>query len=209
MKVTFLLLFISASYVLAISDPSLYGTKISETCSIPKGRETCGPHFVIVGSMKSGTTSLFSYLQNHPQVLPLKPDAKLNGRAILADKEIRFFLDPSYSSFINKFGYEEAIGFYYDIFPDIYPENSTLITGEASPMYVVSKKKLHFMYFPNKWFLLVSRKCCWKSKTSLSIWKSYLDDAWPNSKSLFGFLVSVRKFSRKSNQILIILKEFY
>lgn len=147
----FLLVFSSLYFMIFASsiNPSDYGTKISETCSIPKDRTTCGPHFVVVGSMKSGTTSLFNYLQYHPQVLPLKPNALLNGRGILADKEIRFFMEPLYSNQLNKLGYKEAMNSYYDIFEEIYPmENVTLVTGEASPMYVVSFFSLpFFVYF--------------------------------------------------------------
>lgn len=34
--------------------------------------DTLEPAFIIIGAQKSGTTSLFKYLQKHPQVLPLE-----------------------------------------------------------------------------------------------------------------------------------------
>lgn len=110
---------------------------VNNHCCIPEGRTSCGPYFVIVGSMKCGTTSLYSYLLNHHQVVPIQPNATLNG-PILANKEVRFFLDPAYTSQIKAYGYEATINKYYDVFPFISPEDN-LISGEASPMYVVSK----------------------------------------------------------------------
>ena len=86
--------------------------------------------------MKTGTTSMFSYLLNHPNILPLKSDAQLNGRPILANKEIRFFNDPSYSQIVKTFGVTNAINQYFDVFPDI-DKDWKIITGESSPMYIV------------------------------------------------------------------------
>lgn len=110
----------------------------SKNCYIPAGRTSCAPHFVIVGSMKCGTTSLYSYLLNHHQVIPIPQNATLQG-PILANKEVRFFLDPAYSSQIKHLGFNATINKYFNVFPYILPEDNT-ISGEASPMYVVSKK---------------------------------------------------------------------
>ena len=112
------------------------GYRHSNTCYIPYQRETCAPHFIIAGAMKTGTTSMFSYLLNHPNILPLKSDAQLNGRPILANKEIRFFNDPSYSQIVKTFGVTNAINQYFDVFPDI-DKDWKIITGESSPMYIV------------------------------------------------------------------------
>ena len=90
--------------------------------------------------MKSGTTSLHSYLLNHPQVLPLKEGAKVNGKEVLGGKETYFFMDPHFSRLMETQGEQATMAKYYEIFPDIYPENnikSQAISGEATPMYVV------------------------------------------------------------------------
>jgi len=116
------------------------GFQVSPHCYVPKGRKTCAPHFLIAGSMKCGTTSLYSYLLQHPQVMPLRPDAKLSGKPILADKEVRFFNDPLWSRVISQVGLHQSINNYYDIFPEISPHLAEgelpLISGDATPMYV-------------------------------------------------------------------------
>jgi tetratricopeptide (TPR) repeat protein len=71
------------------------------------------PHFLIIGTMKGGTTSLYSYLVHHPQVLPA------------IEKEINFFAG-------NKF--ELGMDWYLAHFPPI-PKGSTFFTGEATPWY--------------------------------------------------------------------------
>ena len=46
---------------------------------VTHGRYTCLPHFIIGGVPKAGTTSLYKYLMQHPEVLPAK------------DKELTFW----------------------------------------------------------------------------------------------------------------------
>lgn len=127
------------------------GELISETCWVPKGRRYCAPQFIIAGAMKSGTTSLWTYLLNHPDVLPLvsvQIDPK-KLRTVLAEKEVRFFNDPAYPQLVREYGKQEAVDYYLDLFAQIPPErrekedpfiraNHGKITGEASPMYINS-----------------------------------------------------------------------
>ena len=124
------------------------GTVYSPTCFIPEGFDRCAPHFLIAGAMKSGTTSLFSYLHNHPNILPLVPDAKLNGKPVLANKEVRFFNEPTFSSLVYKHNQTVALREYMKVFPSISP-SSKVITGESSPMYIVSVVKLIFLSVRN------------------------------------------------------------
>lgn len=67
------------------------------------------PDFLIIGAQKGGTTSLFSYLRQHP------------GTALPERKEIHFF-DKQY---------QKGAAWYYNHFP---AENK--ITGEATPYYL-------------------------------------------------------------------------
>jgi len=118
-----------------------YGGKlVNPHCYVPQGRKTCAPHFLIAGSMKCGTTSLHSYLLQHPQVMPLRPGAMLSGKPILADKEVRFFNDPLWTRTINQIGLHNSLNNYYDIFPEISPAladgDLPVVTGDATPMYV-------------------------------------------------------------------------
>jgi tetratricopeptide (TPR) repeat protein len=75
------------------------------------------PNFIIIGAAKAGTTSLFQYLIQHPQVLsPIK-------------KEVAFFH--------NNQRYSAGVNWYFSHFPSI-PEESGFVTGEATPNYLVS-----------------------------------------------------------------------
>lgn len=124
------------------------GVKYSETCWVPEGRHHCAPHFIIAGGMKCGTTSMFTYLLGHPDVLPLRSyemDSPY-ARPIVAEKEVRFFIDPNWSLLVEKHGQEAAVNIYLDLFEEIPPtsketdpeikENFGKITGEGSPMYI-------------------------------------------------------------------------
>ncbi len=80
------------------------------------------PDYILIGETKCGTTSLYNYLIQHPQIL----DTFGNGDKVdstYATKEIRFF---------DRY-YDRGIDWYKSCFPDT-PENE--ITGEATPMYM-------------------------------------------------------------------------
>jgi len=68
------------------------------------------PDFIIIGAMKSGTSSLFAYLAQHPQV------------RTISDKEIHFF----------DFEFSKGELWYRSHFP----LSRSYITGEASPYYL-------------------------------------------------------------------------
>ncbi len=73
------------------------------------------PDFMIIGAAKCGTTSLYKYLNYHPQILlPNK-------------KELRFF---------DK-NFQRGYGWYLAQFPSIC-DRPELLTGEASPSYLFS-----------------------------------------------------------------------
>ena len=94
------------------------------------------PNFIIIGTIKGGTSSLYNYICNHPQVLPA------------IQKEVHFF-----DTHFNK-----GIDWYLAHFPEI-PTNKNLLTGEASPNYMYFKQaaKRLFNYFPNTKLILVLR----------------------------------------------------
>lgn len=75
------------------------------------------PNFIIIGTVKGGTTSLYNYISEHPQVLPA------------TEKEVRFF---------NK-QFEEGKDWYFAHFPPI-PKGQNFLTGEASPTYIYEDK---------------------------------------------------------------------
>ncbi|MEA5619902.1 tetratricopeptide repeat protein [Cronbergia sp. UHCC 0137] len=78
------------------------------------------PNFIIIGITKGGTTSLYSYLTKHPQILPA------------IRKEINFW--------INRQGsFDRGLDWYCSHFPQISPDQ-TWITGEATPFYLFYSK---------------------------------------------------------------------
>ncbi len=78
-------------------------------------KQVASPNFIIIGTGKSGTTSLYNYLTQHPQVLPA------------IKKEIYFW-----SRYFDK-----GIDWYLSHFPPI-PQETKLLTGEATPTYINS-----------------------------------------------------------------------
>lgn len=71
------------------------------------------PDFIIIGVQKGGTTSLFHYLSQHP-------DVKLSSQ-----KEVHFF----------DISYHKGVLWYRSFFPFIF-DKTVKITGEASPYYI-------------------------------------------------------------------------
>ncbi|MCL2924952.1 MAG: tetratricopeptide repeat protein [Trichodesmium sp. MAG_R04] len=94
------------------------------------------PNFIIIGSQKSGTTSLASYISQHPQVLPA------------IKKETHFW----------SFKFHQGIDWYLAHFPPI-PKSQNLITGEATPSYLVTDKAPERIYrlLPNIKLLVILR----------------------------------------------------
>ena len=78
----------------------------------------CRPGFIIIGAGKCGTSSLYHYLVGHPRVLPAK------------NKQIHYF----------KYWTFRPIYWYLSNFPPAktFLSNGALMTGEASPGYLVS-----------------------------------------------------------------------
>ncbi|NEQ73263.1 MAG: tetratricopeptide repeat protein [Okeania sp. SIO2C9] len=81
------------------------------------------PNFIIIGSQKSGTTSLANYINQHPQVL----------QAI--KKETHFWSGE----------FHRGIDWYLAHFPSI-PQSQNFITGEATPNYLVNYKVAERIY---------------------------------------------------------------
>lgn len=71
------------------------------------------PDFIIIGVQKGGTTSLYNYLSQHPQIAPA------------TTKEIHYF----------DFNFDKSTDWYCSHFPTP-AEGEYLLTGEASPYYI-------------------------------------------------------------------------
>lgn len=73
---------------------------------------TLTPSFLIIGTQKGGTTSLYRYLEQHPQILPA------------IKKEIYFW----------NYHYKRGLDWYLSHFPSL--KEPTYLTGEATPNYI-------------------------------------------------------------------------
>ncbi|HUQ00163.1 MAG TPA: hypothetical protein VM093_06855, partial [Aeromicrobium sp.] len=79
------------------------------------------PDFIIIGAMKSGTTSLFTYLSQHPQLIAA------------SRKEVHYFdggLNPA------KDNYAKGTAWYREHFPRKREMAAGQKAFEASPLYI-------------------------------------------------------------------------
>ncbi|MEG4440824.1 tetratricopeptide repeat protein [Microcoleus sp. AT9_B5] len=94
------------------------------------------PNFIIIGSQRCGTTSLYTYLAQHPQILtPIK-------------KEMDFF----------SWHFDRGIDWYLAHFPPM-PPGEEFVTGEASPSYFDCREAPERLYsaFPEAKLIVLLR----------------------------------------------------
>ncbi|MEM8862114.1 MAG: sulfotransferase domain-containing protein [Chloroflexota bacterium] len=98
--------------------------------------KTISPQFVILGLLKSGTTSLFHWLEQHPNFIPP------------LQKEARFL----------NYYFECGFKWYREQFPRVQNQDG-LITGEASPGYIycANRAKSFKEEFPDIKLILLHR----------------------------------------------------
>ncbi len=94
------------------------------------------PNFLIIGTIKSGTSSLYNYICSHPQVLPA------------IEKEVHFF----------DTHFDKGIDWYLAHFPAI-PTDKNFLTGEATPNYLYFEEAAEklFNYFPKTKLIVMLR----------------------------------------------------
>ncbi len=86
------------------------------------------PHFLIIGTQKGGTTSLFNYLAQHSSILPPLGKKTKDGAIVAGTKELHFF--------DNQF--QRGVRWYrsHFQFPKYFPLGKKFMTGEATPDYI-------------------------------------------------------------------------
>ncbi len=111
------------------------------------------PNFLIIGAMKSGTTSLYHYLEQHPQVY-MSPVKEPNFFAVEGEK---FYSDSLRGSGgLARFPGIRDIETYRELFKQV--SNETAI-GEASPLYIYVPKAVERIkhYIPNAKLIAILR----------------------------------------------------
>ncbi|QTA90752.1 sulfotransferase domain-containing protein [Desulfonema magnum] len=84
------------------------------------------PNFILIGAQKSGTTSLYSYLIQHPRITP--------GYK----KEVHFFDNPGH--------FRKGMPWYRAHFPAAFTQPGSFVTGEATPSYLCHPQVPERMY---------------------------------------------------------------
>ncbi len=94
------------------------------------------PHFMILGTQKGGTNSLYNYLCQHPQIIPA------------VQKEIHFF----------SLHYQKGIDWYHTQFPTS-ADGNLLWTGEGTPYYLFHPgvPERVYQHFPHMKFIVLLR----------------------------------------------------
>lgn len=98
------------------------------------------PDFLVIGTVKGGTTSLYKYISQHQSILPA------------TKKEVHFFAD--------RFRHKKTIDWYRTHFPlKVLLHKSKKLTGEASPEYFHSyyAPSRIYHYLPNCKLILLLR----------------------------------------------------
>ena len=92
------------------------------------------PNFLIIGAQRCGTTSLYNYLIQHPQIVPS------------SKKEVHFF----------DLNFHLGQSWYEKHFPEV---SDNILTGEASPYYIFHPlcPKRIFDYDPSVKLIVILR----------------------------------------------------
>ena len=102
-------------------DLAMFVQKIAWRCRLISAPLRALPGFLIIGAMKSGTSSLFHYLAQHPQLIPAKK------------KEVHFF-DRAGSARPQE--REVSVNWYRSHFPLRTTMRRNSMTYEATPKYI-------------------------------------------------------------------------
>lgn len=110
------------------------------------------PHFLIIGAAKSGTTSLYEGLSQHPQV------------HMSSVKEPNFFAlegsDLTFKAGSTTAGYlDECVTDWHNYTQLFHPADSHQVLGEASPMYLYDANAARriYQYIPNTKLIVILR----------------------------------------------------
>jgi hypothetical protein len=134
------------------------------------------PTFFIIGTQKAGTTSLFSYLSQHPSITT----------PII--KELQFF----------NMNFKRGINYYHSFFP-VKINKKKVIAGEATPDYLdhpLAPERLH-KYNPNAKLIIILRDPVLRAYSHYNFVKSYNNEIKKSS-----FIEALNKEQKLINNAL-------
>ena len=108
------------------------------------------PNFIIVGAMKAATTSIHSYLKQHPDIFMTRIKEPMFFNNFKKTEDF-FIIGPNSKNRIK------TISDYYALFDEAKSEK---LLGEASPAYIYDKKtpSLIKKYLPNTKIIIILRQ---------------------------------------------------
>ncbi|MEB3342411.1 tetratricopeptide repeat protein [Okeania sp.] len=114
--------------------------------------EAQGPSFIIIGVQKGGTTSLYGYLTQHPQIMSC------------LKKEVNFW----------SWAFNCSINWYLAHFP-VIPKGEIFLTGEASPSYFhhPDAARRIYQFFPKIKLILLLRNPVDRAISQYYTWKRF------------------------------------
>lgn len=140
-----------------------------------------GPDFMIIGAMKCGTTSLFNYLNEHPDIHTLKH----------VPKEIHFFDE--------QMNYQKGIGWYLNQFPKKNLAHDFFLTGEATPIYLTRKSIARRIagQFPDLKIIIILRNPVDRALSHYKHYKQLGRNSWGDKSMEECFIQGMSDFPRK------------
>lgn len=131
------------------------------------------PGFIIVGAQKCGTTSLFKYLMQHPQIAEIKGNDN-SSHSDLETKELRYFngnvTQDTFTTYLKHFVTKQDVS-------NLVANNTKIrpvLTGEASPGYMfspeVASKIKHWL--PHVKIIMLLRSPADRALSHFHHWKS-------------------------------------
>lgn len=104
------------------SPSELFYWGMKRIVGLSTGRFRILPDFILIGAQRSGTTSLFNYLSQHPEIHPSFP------------KEIHYFSNHYHK---GEIWYRSHFPLRINIRKSTYHYKRNFITGEATPYYLI------------------------------------------------------------------------
>ncbi|MGD1803877.1 tetratricopeptide repeat-containing sulfotransferase family protein [Dapis sp. BLCC M126] len=141
------------------------------------------PNFIIIGVQKGGTTSLYSYLTQHPQIIPP------------IKKEMDFW----------SWKFNGSINWYLAHFPGI-PEGKNLLTGEASPSYFdhPNAARRIYQFFPKIKLIILLRN---PVDRAISQYHQWLRLNWENRSLEEAIESDLEKLTKAPEKVNYWMKE--
>ncbi|NER07976.1 MAG: tetratricopeptide repeat protein, partial [Okeania sp. SIO3C4] len=145
--------------------------------------EVQGPNFIIIGVHKGGTTSLYSYLIQHPQIVPP------------IKKEMDFW----------SWKFNESINWYLAHFPAI-SKGKNFLTGEASPSYFdyPNAARRIFQFFPKIKLIILLRN---PVDRTISQYYQWLRLNWENRSFEEAIQLDLERLTKAPEKVNYWMKE--